>query len=87
MEGDETIEQRRELFYARREATIKEMEQLQDTLDMLTYKCWFYDVAAQKGTTEAPHTMSYEEMPKEIAQLSLRLNKQHPKIKALDEAS
>lgn len=69
LEGDDTIEQRRAMFHARRQAIEQEMESLQRTLDFVSYKCWFYDMAAEAGSTDVPHAMKAEDMPAAIRAL------------------
>ena len=69
VEGDSTIEQRRALFHARKRAIEEEMEELRRTLDFVSYKCWFYDVAAEVGSTDVPHAMDPGEMPPDIREL------------------
>ena len=40
--GDQIIQQRQQIQ--------KQMEELQKTLDMVEYKCWYYDTACEEGT-------------------------------------
>ena len=65
--GDETIEQRRALVHGRRDEILRQMAELQETLDFITYKCWYYDTAAEAGTCDVPRNMPEEEMPPEMA--------------------
>lgn len=65
-QGDETIEQRLELFTARREAVQKQIAQLQQTLQLLNYKCWYYETAKEAGTEEAVKNIPSEEISEEI---------------------
>ena len=44
-EGAATYTQRKQLFETRKQAVEAEMAELQKTLDMLRYKCWYYDTA------------------------------------------
>ncbi|GKX65227.1 MerR family transcriptional regulator [Inconstantimicrobium mannanitabidum] len=53
-EGDSTIEQRYELFLHQKEQTKKQIAILQNALERINYKCEFYRIAKQKGTTEVP---------------------------------
>ena len=46
-QGDKTIEERRALVHRRRDAIERQMAELQDTLDFITYKCWYYNTAAE----------------------------------------
>ena len=63
LKGDETIDERLELFRKQREKVIRQMQELQDTLDTLEYKCWFYETAKKAGTTSVPQNMPLEEIP------------------------
>lgn len=71
-QGDSTIEQRRELIHARKKEVERQMAELQETLDFITYKCWYYDVAAKAGSTKVHDTMSLEEIPPEIQEIKER---------------
>lgn len=52
MQGDETIARRLELFRKQRAVLETRMAELQQTMDTLDYKCWFYETAAARGSTE-----------------------------------
>lgn len=49
-EGDATLQQRYEMFLERRRAARQQLADLQKTLDVLDYKCWFYETAIEAGT-------------------------------------
>lgn len=70
--GDATIEQRRALVHRRRDEIARQLEELQETLDFITYKCWFYDVASEAGTCATPESMTEGEMPPHIAEIKRR---------------
>ncbi len=53
MQGDSTIDDRLQMFYAQRERLLDQMAQMQETLDTLNYKCWYYEQAKEKGSTRA----------------------------------
>lgn len=63
LQGDETIEARLALFIRQREAVRRQMAELQETLDTLDFKCWYYETAKAAGTTDVPERMSPEEIP------------------------
>lgn len=75
MQGDETIEQRLELFTTRRETVVKQIAELQQTLQLLNYKCWYYEVAKEAGTEDAVKNIPPEDIPEDI-----RLSKELLKI-------
>ena len=39
------------------------MDELQHTLDMIDYKCWFYETAKAAGTIDVPKDMADEDVP------------------------
>ena len=49
-EGDATIDERLQLIKRRREAVLKQMESLNETLSLLEYKLWYYETAKEAGT-------------------------------------
>ena len=53
-EGDSTIDERYELFIKQKEKTEKQIEVLQNALNRINYKCEFYKLAKEKGTTNIP---------------------------------
>lgn len=69
LEGDSTLEQRRELFYEGKQAVKSQIEELQNVLDTIEYKCWVYDVAVNAGTLNAYKSINSEDMPQEIRRL------------------
>lgn len=68
VEGPSTYAQRRQLFESRRKAVEAEMEKLQKTLDMLKYKCWYYETALLDGNEDRIQAMMPDRLPPEIQQ-------------------
>lgn len=52
MPGDETIDERLQMFLHRKEETEQQIKELEKTLETINYKIWFYETAKEKGTTE-----------------------------------
>lgn len=52
--GDESIDARLELFRKRRLEVEKQMAELRETLDVVNFKCWYYETAQKAGTTAVP---------------------------------
>lgn len=69
IEGDSTIEARRRIVEARREEVLRQLEDLETTLDFIDYKCWFYEVATRTGSCDAPRTMAPEDLPPRIRRI------------------
>lgn len=65
VEGDGTIEARLALFRRRREAVERQIEELQNTLKIIDYKCWYYERAWSEGTTDALEQMPMDEIPEQ----------------------
>ena len=64
-EGSKTFPERREIFENQKIAIEAEIARLNKALDMLNYKCWFYETAMTIGEQEA-RTIKPEEMPEDV---------------------
>ncbi len=80
LQGDETVKDRLEIFQTQKEKVISQIQELQNTLNVLEYKCWFYQTALKAGTTAVPQNMSDEEIPKHLQKVrkSLSIHSQIP---------
>lgn len=54
-QGDASLEERYQMFLDRKKAVQQQIAQLQQTLEVIDYKCWYYETAIQAGT-EAIHS-------------------------------
>lgn len=77
LKGDETIDDRLRLFQRQREKVMGQMAELQNTLDALNYKCWFYETAKKAGTTSVPQNMTIDEIPERLRAAKAKLNRMH----------
>ena len=68
-EGPSTYPKRKELFEKRKEAVEEELKQIQKTMDMLKYKCWYYGTAIKDGNEDRLNEMLPDHLPKEIQKL------------------
>ncbi len=68
-EGSATYAQRRQLFETRKAAVEEEIKRLQKTLDMLKYKCWYYETAIHDGNEDRINAMLPDGLPPEIQKL------------------
>lgn len=73
MQGDETIEARRQLFVKRKDEVEKQIHELQSILDTLNYKCWYYGTAKEEGTTALIEDISLEDVPEEFQAVRRKL--------------
>ena len=53
-QGDSSLQERYQMFLERQKAVEQQIAQLQQTLKLVDYKCWYYKTAIQAGT-EAIH--------------------------------
>ena len=65
-EGPSKYIQRKELFEIRKAAVEKEMAELQKTLDMIRFKCWYYEQAISDGNEKRIQEMLPDHLPPEI---------------------
>lgn len=66
MQGSETYPMRRGLFLKQKKAVEAEIERMNQTLDMLKFKCWYYEKAIRDGSEERLCSLKQEDMPEEI---------------------
>ncbi len=68
-EGPSTYPNRLALLEARRQAVEAELVQLQKALDMLKFKCWYYETAISDGNADRITAMLPDRLPPEIQPL------------------
>lgn len=65
-QGPDTYEQRRALLVKQKETVEAELEHLNKTLDMLKFKCWFYERAIEDGTDAGVRALLPDRLPEDI---------------------
>jgi DNA-binding transcriptional MerR regulator len=70
-EGDNSLTQRQQFFHERLAAVEEQLAVLQQTLDLIRYKCWYYDTAVAAGTERAPRNTPIDEIPESVRQVRL----------------
>lgn len=73
--GDDSIDERFELFRKQKEAVEKQLEALQTTMDIINYKCWYYETAKKTGTTSVLDNMTEDELPKDMKLIREKIRK------------
>ena len=68
-EGFSSYTKRKELFEHRKAAVKEEIKQLEKTLAMLEFKCWYYDTALADGSEDKINAMLPDHLPKDIQKL------------------
>lgn len=66
VQGRQTYPQRRALFLKQKEQVEAELERMNRVLDMLKFKCWYYEQAIADGGEERLHAMTPADFPEEI---------------------
>ena len=75
LQGDDTIDLRLQMFRRQQEVLKEQMEELQHTMEMVDYKCWYYETAKKAGTTEVPQTMELSDVPERFRKIRQELRK------------
>ena len=65
-EGSSTDPQRKAMFEERKAHMEAEIARMNRTLDMLKFKCWYYEQAIRDGNEEKLAAMIPDELPKDI---------------------
>ena len=78
-QGSSTYQQRKNIFLQQKKAVEEEIKHLKDTLDMLNFKCWFYDTAIQDGNEDRLYEMMNqpELMPPKIQKLYKKTHRKY----------
>ena len=67
-QGSSTYPQRRAMFVKQKESVEAEIARMNRVLDMLKFKCWYYEQAIKDGNEQRLNTIRPEDMPEEIRQ-------------------
>lgn len=65
-EGSRTYPQRKELFLRQKQAVEEEIRRMEKVLDMLRFKCWYYDQAIKDGSEDRLGEMLPDKLPADI---------------------
>ena len=68
VEGPSSYSKRRELFVKQRETVEAEIAHMNKVLDMLKFKCWYYEQAMQDGSEERIKGLIPDRLPEGIRQ-------------------
>ena len=69
VEGSSTYTKRRELLEKQKHQLEDEIERLNKALDMLKFKCWYYDQAIMDGNEDRLKQLIPNNLPEEIAEI------------------
>lgn len=65
-EGSSTYPLRRDLFLRQKETVENEIRKLEKVLDMIRFKCWYYEQAVKDGSEDRLREMLPDHLPEEI---------------------
>ena len=66
VEGASTYPKRRALFEKQKETLEAEIVHMNKVLDMLKFKCWYYEQASKDGSEDRVRSMIPNELPEDI---------------------
>ena len=69
LQGDDTIDLRLAMFQHQQEVLKQQMAELQHTIEMVDYKCWYYETTKEAGTVDAPQKMELSEVPERFRKI------------------
>ncbi len=75
LEGDTTLQKRRDMFYERKAIVEKQMQELHKTMEMIQYKCWYYETAVEAGSEGLPKNMPVDDLPEDVKKWKMAFNK------------
>ncbi len=70
MKGDSTIDERLSIIKSQRNAVIGQMKEMQEMLDMLNFKSWYYETAKKAGTCAIQNSVKIEDIPEKFRDLA-----------------
>ena len=68
-QGSSTYEKRRDLFLRQKEIVEEEIRNMEKILDMIRFKCWYYETAIEDGNEDRIREMMPDHLPDEIQKL------------------
>ena len=73
VQGDSTIDARLAMFRRQQDTLRAQMQQLQDTMQVLEYKCWYYETAQKLGSIDAVKNLPDKDIPAEMQAVKAHL--------------
>lgn len=68
-QGSDTYPQRLELFQRQKKTVEEEIARMEKVLDMIRFKCWYYEEAIKDGNEERIKEMMPDHLPEEIQEI------------------
>lgn len=65
-QGDETLQKRYDMFNEQKEKVLSQIEELKKALNLINYKCWYYQEAIKQGSDKNIKNLDIKDMPYQI---------------------
>jgi DNA-binding transcriptional MerR regulator len=76
-QGSSTYPMRKALFVKQREIVEQEIQKMERVLDMLKFKCWYYDQAIADGNEDRLNEMLPDKLPEDIQKIYDHAHENH----------
>ena len=76
LQGDESINARLELFQKQKLEVEKQISELQEALQTIKFKCWYYETAKRAGSTAFCDNMCDDELPEDMRRIRAKLRRE-----------
>ena len=74
-QGDAALTDRLAIFTHRREILRQELADLQEVLNVIEYKCWYYETACEEGSEDRVKRMKLSDVPEQFRRAREHLHK------------
>ena len=76
LQGDESINARLEIFQKQKLEVEKQISELQEALETVKFKCWYYETAKRAGSTAFCDNMRDDELPEDMRRIRAQLRRE-----------
>lgn len=77
IQGDETLIKRKNMFHERKKVVLDQIQDLNNTLNVIKYKCWYYDTAVEFGSEKKVMNLPIDQLPNEVKSLYDKYKEEH----------
>ena len=74
MQGNDTIHERYLIFKEQKERLQKQIDELQEMMDIVDYKCWYFEEAEKRGDIDFYKSLPRDEVDERIWEFGKRVN-------------
>ena len=73
--GDSTLNKRLNMFNTQKNKILFQIEELKKALNLIEYKCWYYQEAVKRGTGKDMKNLDIDSLPIQIKNLYIKAHK------------